>query len=225
MKSTLLLVDDHGIVRQGMATLLASTDDFTVVGEAGDGRQAIDIARALTPDLIILDLLMPGMDGVTLVRSLRTVSPASQLAVLTSSEDDELAFSTIEAGAHAYLLKSMSGAELLAAIRRVLADEVVIHPVITQRILKVVRRIRQPEANPFSILSEREIDVLRALADGASNARLADALSISVKTVKSHIGNILSKLHLTDRTEAVAFAWRHGLMDNQKSDSSPSNLR
>lgn len=212
MTNTVLLVDDHAIVRHGMAALLGTTNYLTVVGEAGDGRQAIDIARSLAPQLVIIDLLMPGMDGVTAIRSLRTVSPTSKLAVLTSSEDEELAFSAIEAGAHAFLLKSMSGRDLLEAIRRVLDDEVVIHPSITHGILKMVRRIRQPQVNPFAGLSKRELAVLRALANGASNARLAETLSISVKTVKSHIGSILAKLHLSDRTEAVAFAWRHGLM-------------
>lgn len=212
MTSTVLLVDDHDIVRQGLAALCATTADFRVVGEACDGRQAVDAARTLMPDLIVLDLVMPQVDGVTAIRSLRTVSPSSKVAVLTSSEDEEMAFSAIEFGAHGFLLKSMSGLDLLQAFRRIVDDEVVIHPTITQKVLTVVRRIRQPESNPFAGLSERELDVLRALADGASNARLAEMLNISVKTVKSHIGNILSKLYLTDRTEAVAYAWRHGLM-------------
>lgn len=215
MTSRVLLVDDHGVVRQGMTALLGMVDDLDVVGEACDGEQAIELAGALNPELIVVDLLMPGMDGVTAIPALRKVSPASRLAVLTSSDDEELAFAAIEAGAHAFLLKSMSGQELLDAIRRVLCDEVVIHPMITQRLLKVVRRVRQPASDPFKGLSERELDVLRALAEGASNARLAETLSISVKTVKSHVGSILSKLHLGDRTEAVAFAWRHGLMSRK----------
>lgn len=217
MTSSVLLVDDHDIVRQGMAVLLGTTGDFAIIGEAGDGKAAIDQARDLAPDLIMLDLLMPGMDGVTAIRSLRTVSPSSKVVILTSSEDDEQAFTAIESGAHGFLLKSMSGTELLAAIRRIVCDEVVIHPAITQRILKTVRTIRQPELNPFAPLSERELDILRVLAEGASNARLAEAFSISVKTVKSHVSSILSKLHLSDRTEAVAFAWRHGLMNDDKS--------
>ena len=214
MNIRVLLVDDHDIVRQGLAALLGTTDDLVVVGEASDGRAGIDAARSLAPDLIVLDLLMPAMDGVSAIRSLRAASASSRIAVLTSSEDEEMAFSAIESGAHGFLLKSMAGRELLHAFRSIAADEVVIHPAITQRVLKVVRRIRQPENNPFAVLSERELDVLRALADGASNARLAEILSISVKTVKSHIGNILSKLYLTDRTEAVAYAWRHGLMQD-----------
>lgn len=221
MKTTVLLVDDHDIVRQGLAALLGTTEDFVVTGEAGDGRRAIELARELVPDLIVLDLLMPAVDGVTAIRSLRTVSPASKITILTSSEDEDMAFSAIESGAHGFLLKSMSGHELLHAFRRMVDEEVVIHPAITQKVLSVVRRIRQPENNPFAELSERELDVLRALADGASNARLAETLSISVKTVKSHIGNILSKLYLTDRTEAVAYAWRHGLMQEKQRTPNP----
>lgn len=216
MKTTVLLVDDHSVVRQGIAALLQSVGNLQIVAEAGDGREAIDLARERVPNLIVLDLLMPNTDGPAVIRTLRTVSPASRIAVLTSSTEDEMAFAAIEAGAHAFLLKSMSGAELLDAIGRVIADEVVIHPSITQRLLKVVRTIRQPEFNPFAVLSEREIDVLRVLAAGASNARVAETLSISVKTVKFHVGNILSKLHLTDRTEAVAFAWRNGLMNTDR---------
>jgi DNA-binding NarL/FixJ family response regulator len=213
MNTTVVLVDDHSIVRQGMSALLSTVDELELVGEAGDGKEAIELVRELTPTLVVVDLLMPNTDGVGLIRALRLISPSSRLAVLTSSEDDQLAFAAIEAGAHAFLLKSMSGDELLQAIQRVLADEVVIHPAITRRILSVVRSIRRPEENAFASLSERELDVLRVLADGASNARVADTLSISVTTVKTHIGNILSKLHLGDRTEAVAFAWRHGLMN------------
>ncbi|MHA4867211.1 response regulator [Duganella sp. PWIR1] len=215
MTSSVLLVDDHDIVRQGMAALLGTTGDFAIIGEAGDGKGAIELARDLAPDLIMLDLLMPGMDSVTAIRSLRTVSPSSKVVILTSSEDDDLAFSAIESGAHGFLLKSMSGTELLQAIRRIVCDEVVIHPAITQRILKAVRTIRQPEVNPFAPLSDRELDILRVLAEGASNARLAETFSISVKTIKSHVSSILSKLHLADRTEAVAFAWRHGLMNDE----------
>ena len=212
MTVTVLLVDDHSIVRQGLAALIDTVGDFRVVGEAADGKQAAEMARTLMPDLIVLDLLMPNTDGVMVVRLLRTISPGSKLAVLTSSDDDELAFAAIEAGAHAFLLKSMAGAQLLDAMQRVLDDEVVIPSAITQRIVKMVRKIRQTEANPFAELSDRELDILRTLADGASNARLADTYSISVRTVKSHVGSILSKLQLNDRTEAVAFAWKNGLV-------------
>jgi len=214
IKSTVILVDDHSIVRQGMAALIDTDNRFVVVGQASDGTQAVEVARELMPNMIVLDLLMPNTDGIMLIRTLRTISSASRLVVLTSSEDDQLAFAAIEAGAHAFLLKSMAGDELLDAICRVADEEVVIHPAITQKIVKIVRKIRQPEANPFTSLSDRELVILRSLADGASNARLAETFSISIRTVKSHVGSILSKLHLNDRTEAVAFAWRNGLMDD-----------
>lgn len=222
MKSTILFVDDHAIVRHGLAALVETTTDLISVGEAEDGRQAIDMARELQPDLVVMDLLMPGMGGAAALRPVQTVSPASKVLVLTSSEDSELAFTALEAGAHAFLLKSMSGREILDAIRRVRDGEIVIPPAITQSILRVVRQIRRPESSPYTGLSERELDVLRALANGASNARLAELLSISVKTVKSHIGSILAKLNLTDRTEAVAFAWRHGLMQDQTATGNTS---
>lgn len=212
MTSTILLVDDHAIVRHGLAALLGATNDLVVVADTGDGSQAIALARQWRPQLILVDLLMPGMDGVATITSLRTANPSSRIAVLTSSEDEHLAFAAIEAGAHSFLLKSMSGAELLQAVRQILRDEVVIHPVVARLVLEAVRRIKQPALNPFADLSARELAVLRTLAGGASNAKLGEMLDISEKTVKSHISSILSKLSLSDRTEAVAFAWRNGLM-------------
>lgn len=215
MKTTVILVDDHAVVRQGVRSLLALTDDFEVVGEAGEGAQAIDLARELVPDLVVIDLLMPGMDGVTAIRGIRTVSPRSHVVVLTSSEQDELAFAAIEAGAQSFILKTMLGDELLSTLRKAAQGEAVIHPFVARRILQVVRRIREPRHNPFAELTERELEVLRQLGEGGSNARIAAALHISEKTVKSHIGNVLAKLHLADRTEAVAFAWRQGLMTDE----------
>lgn len=212
MTSTILFVDDHAIVRHGLSALVGTTADLISVGEADNGQQAIDLARTLQPDLVVMDLLMPGMDGVSALRPLQAASPASRIAILTSSEDNELACAALAAGAHSFLLKSMSGGELLGAIRRVLSGEVVIHPAITRSMLDLIKRTRQASPAPYAVLSQRELDVLRTLARGASNARLAESLSISVKTVKTHVGSILAKLGLSDRTEAVAFAWRHGLM-------------
>jgi len=211
---SVLVVDDHDIVRQGLSTLFGATADLAVVGEAGDGQAAIDAACRLRPDLIMMDLLMPGVDGVTAIRSLRTACPDAKLAVLTSCEDEDMAFAAVEAGSHAFLLKSMVAAELLQAVRRIMAGEVVIHPSITHRLLGAMRRMKQPQLSPFAALSERELGVLRALAHGASNSGLADSLGISEKTVKSHVGSILAKLQLGGRTEAVAYAWRHGLMQD-----------
>ncbi|MDE1182379.1 response regulator transcription factor [Paraburkholderia sp.] len=212
MKKSVLLIDDHAVVRQGLSSLLAATSDFQLIGEASHGTVAIQMARELQPDIMIVDLLMPDVSGVTVIRSIRAVSPDTTLAVLTSSEDDDLALSAIEAGAFAFLLKSMSGDELLDALRVVSRGEVYIHPSIARTMMQAVRQRQNPVPTPFAILTVRELAVLRALGEGASNARLADTLNISEKTVKAHIGSILAKLNLADRTEAVAFAWRNGLM-------------
>lgn len=212
MKTSVMLVDDHAIVRQGVRSLLALTEDFEVVAETGDGAEAIGLARDTAPDLVVIDLLMPGVDGVSAIRSIRTVSPRSHVVVLTSSEEDDLAFAAIEAGAQSFTLKTMLGDELLSTLRRAAQGEAVIHPQVARRILQAVRRVREPQRNPFAELTERELEVLRQLAEGGSNARIAAALHITEKTVKSHLSNVLAKLHLADRTEAVAFAWRQGLM-------------
>ncbi|WP_144149293.1 response regulator [Paraburkholderia sp. BCC1884] len=224
MKFTVLLVDDHAVVRRGLVNILAMTDDFTVVGEAGDGAHAVELAREHQADLIMLDLLMAGMDAVTTIRALRLASPNSQIAVLTSSDDDNLAFAAIEAGAQSFLLKSMSGDALLETMRRIVDGEAVIHSDIAHRILRSVRSAREPEADPFVLLTQRELDVLRALAEGSSNGRIAAMLTISESTVKTHVGNVLAKLNLHDRTQAVAFAWRHGLVGSD-SPASRRNLR
>lgn len=209
---SVVLVDDHAIVRQGLNSLLGTTPDFEVVGEAGDGTGAIQAARELKPDIVIIDLLMPGTNGVTAIRAIRQSSPHTIVAVLTSSEDVEFALASIEAGAHAFFLKSMSGDELLAGLRRLQYDDIVIPPLLARHLRQAADHATARRSDPFANLTERELEVLRALANGASNARLAQLLAISEKTVKSHIGNILAKLELSDRTEAVAFAWRNGLM-------------
>lgn len=218
MTSSVLLVDDHALVRHGLASLLATTHDFAVVGEAADGALASQRVTELAPDIVVIDLLMPGVNGVSAIRAIRAASPGTTLVVLTSVEEGPMALAAIEAGAHAFLLKSMSGDELLAALRRTVQGEVYIHPVVARTLLHAVRERRHPVVDPFAELTTRELDVLKALGDGASNARLGDLLSISEKTVKSHIGNILAKLRLADRTEAVAFAWRNGLMRGDSHD-------
>jgi DNA-binding NarL/FixJ family response regulator len=212
MTTRVLLVDDHAIVRQGLRGLLELDGSFAVVGEAADGAAAIALARELQPQLVVMDLLMAGVDGVAAIRAIRSGSPHSHIAVLTSSEEDELSFAAIEAGAQSFLLKSMLGDELLTTLRRVAAGESVIHAGVARRILQLVRQARTPRQDPFAELTERELQVLRELAEGGSNARIASALHISEKTVKSHIGSLLAKLQLGDRTEAVAFAWREGLV-------------
>ncbi|UQZ90947.1 DNA-binding response regulator [Deltaproteobacteria bacterium Smac51] len=213
MPTTIILVDDHAVVREGIGSLLKEMPSaFEVVGEAADGPAAIELVREMVPDMVLLDLMMPQMDGVSVVRAIKTASPRTYITVLTSAEEDELAFAAIEAGAQSFLLKSMLGDELLSTLLRIAGGEDVIHPFVAKRILKVVRSSREPVPNPFAALTDRELEVLRELAEGGSNARIAQKLHISETTVKSHISNVLGKLHLNDRTEAVAYAWRKGLL-------------
>lgn len=211
-RASVVLIDDHAVVRQGLNSLLSTTPDFNVVGEASEGAGAIEAVHKLKPDIAIVDLLIPGINGVAAIREIRKSSPYTIVAVLTSSEDVEFALASIEAGAHAFFLKSMSGDELLAGLRRLSHDDVVVPTIIARHLRHAASHTATRPRDPFAELTERELEVLRALANGASNARLAQELMISEKTVKSHIGNILAKLKLSDRTEAVAFAWRNGLM-------------
>lgn len=210
--TTLLVADDHAVVREGIRSLLRLAPGFVVVAEADDGEDAVALARMHVPDVVLLDLMMPGMGGVAATRGIRMASPRSHIIVLTSSDDDELAFAAIEAGAQSFLPKSTRGEVLLQAIRCAAIGDSTLHPAIARRILDAMQRGRRPAADPFAGLTERELDVLRRLAEGGSNARIATHLSISEKTVKAHLSNLMSKLQVTDRTQAVAFAWREGLM-------------
>ncbi|MDQ2148781.1 response regulator transcription factor [Alcaligenaceae bacterium C4P045] len=219
MKTTVLIADDHAIVREGIRSLLETTDDFEVVGEASDGQQAVALTLARAPAMIILDLMMPGSSGASVIATLTQQCPESRIVVLSSTEDDDLVFSAIEAGAHSFLVKTMLGDELIDTLRRVARGEAVIHPKIARRVLTVVRRVNTPQVDPFEPLSDRERAVLQELAKGRSNNRIAETLHISEKTVKTHVSSVLAKLQLGDRTEAVAFAWREGLMSaDGKSD-------
>ena len=209
---TVLLVDDHKVVRQGVRAFLDIQPDLSVLAEAENGTEAIALAREHAPDVILMDLIMPGMDGVEATRQVKKVSPRSQVIVLTSYHQDEHIFPAIRAGALSYLLKDVEPAQLADAIRKAAVGEAVLHPRIASRVVQEIHGSRQDEFNPFTELSERELDVLKLIADGQSNAKIAESLFISPKTVKSHVSNILSKLHLGDRTQAAVYAWREGVV-------------
>lgn len=217
MKPSVLLVDDHAVVREGLASLLAIAGNFGEIAHAADGDGAIAIAQDLQPDIIVIDLLMPNMPTAGAIRILRNVSPASRIVVLTSSQDQRAAFAALEAGAQSFLLKSMSGDEVLDALERIAAGTPVIHPSVTSSMVDMLRS-RGGRQDPFRSLTARELDVLVELAKGASNARIASTLDITERTVKAHISSVFAKLDLTDRTEAVAFAWRHGLITAADAD-------
>ena len=209
---SVLLVDDHAMVRQGVRAFLVTQPDISVVGEAGSGEEAVALAALHIPDVILMDLIMPDMDGVETTRRVKQVSPRSQVVVLTSYHEDEHIFPALKAGALSYILKDLSAEELAAAIRKAAAGEAVLHPRVAARVIKELQGKRADAINPFTELSERELEVLKLIADGMSNAEMAAKLILSEKTIKGHVSNILSKLHLVDRTQAAVFAWREGIV-------------
>lgn len=212
-KITVLLVDDHQVVRQGVRAFLDSQEDLVVVGEAESGMQAVELAAEQIPDVILMDLVMPGeVDGVAATRQVRNTTPRTQVVVLTSYHEDEHIFPAIRAGALSYVLKDIGPDELADVIRKAAKGEAVLNPRVAARLIKEVQNSRNFVANPFTELSNREMEVLRLIAAGSSNADIAVQLVISEKTVKGHVSNILGKLHLADRTQAAVYAWREGIV-------------
>lgn len=212
-KITVVLVDDHALVRQGVKTYLMLQPDIEVVGEAESGEESVAVVQELVPDVVLMDLIMPGgIDGVEATRRIKQVSPRTQVIVLTSYHQDEHIFPAIRAGALSYLLKNVDAAELADAIRRAAMNEAVLHPKVASRVIKELHGTRLDEANVFTLLTNRELEVLQLVAEGLSNAEMAAQLYITVKTVRSHVSNILSKLHLKDRTQAAVYAWREGVV-------------
>ena len=209
---TVMLVDDHAMVREGVRAFFVTQPDIAVVAEAGSGEEAVKLAAQFVPDVILMDLIMPQMDGVEATRKVKQVSPRSQVVVLTSYHEDEHIFPALKAGALSYVLKDLSAAELAEAVRKAAAGEAVLHPRVAARVIKELQGLRADKVNPFTELSERELEVLKLIADGMSNAEIAAKLVLSEKTVKGHVSNILSKLQLADRTQAAVYAWREGIV-------------
>jgi NarL family two-component system response regulator LiaR len=204
-----LIVDDHAVVREGLRTFLELQDGIAVAGEAADGEQAVMQAEALRPDVVLMDLVMPRLDGVGAMRELRRRLPDTRVIVLTSFAEDERLLPAIQAGAAGYLLKNVAPPELARAVRAAHAGEALIDPVIAARL---VDAIAQPAGEPApERLTAREQEVLALIARGYSNKRIALELGIAEKTVKTHVGHVLAKLDVTDRTQAAVHAVRMGL--------------
>ncbi|HEX3832171.1 MAG TPA: response regulator transcription factor [Solirubrobacteraceae bacterium] len=214
-----LIVDDHAVVREGLRTFLELQDGIEVVGEAGDGLQALDQAAALTPDVILMDLVMPRLDGVAAMRKLRERAPGSRVIVLTSFLDDSRLMPALQAGAAGYLLKDVEPAELARAVRTAGSDQAMIDPTVAARLLRTLSEpgpaIRRGDAavDPGGSLTPREHEVLELIAAGRSNKRIALELGIAEKTVKTHVGHLMAKLGVADRTQAALLAIRRGLVD------------
>ncbi len=211
-KISILIADDHAIVRRGVHALLKLHPDIEVVGEASSGEETVLMVTELVPDVVLLDLVMPGIGGVEATRRIRQVSPQTQVVILTSFHEDEHIFPALRAGALSYILKDVDPDELVATVRKAALGESVLHPRVATRVVQEVRGARKDTPNLFVDLTERELEVLRLISDGLSNAIIAEKLVLSEKTVKRHVSNILSKLHILDRTQAAVFAWQQGLM-------------
>jgi len=215
-KISLLITDDHVLVRQGIRVFLELQPDFTVLGEADSGETAVRMAAELAPDVILMDLLMPGIGGVEATRQVKQVSPHSQIIVLTSYHEDEHIFPALRAGALSYVLKDIDPDDLADTVRKAARGESVLHPRVASRVVQELRGTKRDAPNLFTELSDRELDVLRLIADGLSNAEIARKLIISEKTVKGHVSNILGKLHMMDRTQAAVMAWQQGLVTRRE---------
>lgn len=210
---SVLIVDDHSVVRQGVRAFLEMQPDLTIAGEAESGEQAIQLAQELIPDVVLMDLALPGIDGVEATRQIKRVSPRTQVIVLTSYYEDEHVFPALRAGAISYTLKDLRPAELVEIVRKAAEGESVLHPRVASRLIQEVRQAKRAVPPAFAELTERELEVLRMIAEGHSNAVIAEQLVLSEKTVKGHVSNILGKLHMEDRTQAAVFAWQQGLME------------
>ena len=215
---TVLIVDDHEVVRNGIRGYLDTLPEYEVVGEAESGEQAVDLVTQLVPDVILMDLMLTGMDGVEATRIVKNISPRTQIVVLTSYHDDSLIFPALKAGAISYILKDMKMNKLAEAITKAHNGEVILHPKVAYRVLQNIRKDSDKDSIIYTELTERELDVLKLIASGFSNSQIAEELAISENTVKGHVSNILSKLHLGDRTQAAVFAWQQGIVKREPQD-------
>lgn len=210
-KIAVVLVDDHAIVRQGLRTYLELQSDIEVVGEASDGREAVGVVRDMLPDIVLMDLVMPNSDGVEATRAITGLVPSTRVIVLTSFSEDEKVFASIKAGAQGYLMKDVLPQDLVKAIRTVYRGEAQLDPEIARKLMQEFTN-PQPQT-PRHDLTERELEVLRLIAHGKTNKDISEELVLSEKTVKTHVSNILQKLHLSDRTQAAVYALRQKIVD------------
>jgi len=206
----ILICDDHAVVREGLRALISTEPDMTIVGEATNGESAVAAFRELRPDVGLLDMVMPRMDGVETLKAILSEFPSARILILTSFSDDDMVFPAIKAGALGYLLKDSMPEELIRAIRSVNRGEASLHPSIARRL---IQELTQPTPLPPTQepLTEREMEVLRLVAKGYSNEEIGDALVVSERTARGHVSSILSKLHLANRTQAALYALREGI--------------
>lgn len=205
-----VFVDDHEMVRIGVSSYLTAQPDIEVVGEAGDGKKGAELALELRPDIILMDLVMPEMDGIEATRRIIEKWPEAKIIIVTSFLDDEKVYPALEAGATSYMLKTSKASEIAGAIRNTYHGQSVLEPEVTG---KMMMKMRQKSQHlPHEELTDREMEILLLMAEGKANQEIADELFIALKTVKTHVSNILSKLQVQDRTQAVIYAFKHSLI-------------
>ncbi|MCH1626047.1 response regulator [Ferdinandcohnia quinoae] len=213
MKIRILIADDHPIVRRGLVFFLRTQKDFEIIGEATNGHEAVQLATSLTPDLILMDLVMPEMDGIQATRLIKKEQPDIKIMMLTSFSDQDHVIPALEAGASGFQLKDIQPDELVLSIKKMMSGENQLHPRATTHLLDSLSKKNIQKRDLLQELTKRELDVLKEIAKGKSNKEIASALFITEKTVKTHVSNLLSKLELTDRTQAALFAVRNQISD------------
>jgi len=213
---SVMIVDDHEIVRKGVRAYLESTSEFKVLAETASGMEAIRLVTETVPDVVLMDLIMPDMDGIKTTREIKKISPRTQVVVLTSFHEDVHIFPALRAGAISYILKDVTMDELAAALHRAARREVTFHSLVAERILRSIRGEDPLDGLLFTELTVRELDVLKLIAAALTNSQIAEHLLISESTVKGYVSNILSKLQLGDRTQAAVYAWQKGLVHREQ---------
>lgn len=211
----ILLVDDHKIVRQGVRAFFDAHEGIEVIGEAGSGAEAVKLVEERVPDVVLMDLIMPEMDGVEATRLAKSISPRTQIVVLTSYHDDEHIFPALQAGALSYILKDVEMDELAEAVFKASRGEATLHPQVASRVIQELHGRKKDENTLDVDLTKREMEILKVIAQGMSNSEIAEKFVISKYTVKGHVSNILSKLHLADRTQAAVYAWQQGVVGRE----------
>ena len=213
MSIRILIADDHGVLRAGLRALLSAESDLEVAGEAADGRETLRLVSELDPDVVLLDVNMPGPDGIEVTRRLKALKPEVRVLILTVHEDEGLLREAIRAGASGYILKRAVESELIYAIHAVWRGDLYVHPAMTRALLQDLHSTLVADEGPVEPLTPREMEVLRLIAEGHTNRQIAEVLSISVRTVESHRANLMSKLGLHSRVELVRYAKRHGFLE------------
>ncbi|MBT3188092.1 MAG: response regulator transcription factor [Anaerolineae bacterium] len=211
----ILLVDDHKIVRQGVRAFFDAQEGIEVIGEAGSGAAAVKMIEEHVPDVVLMDLIMPGIDGVEATRLAKSISPRTQIVVLTSYHDDEHIFPALQAGALSYILKDVAMDELAEVVFKASKGEATLHPQVASRVIQELHGRKKDENTLVVDLTKRETEILKVIARGMTNIEIAEKFVISKYTVKGHVSNILSKLHLADRTQAAVYAWQQGVVEKE----------